>query len=180
MRRYEFMHIPKTGGSSVAKALNIESDHRIQHKRIIDDDVFKFTFVRNPWDRFVSIYNYCVKGSDVYRCRNVEQEVSFELFCDIRATGLHIGNPFVWNIHYRAQSDFIDLNDIDFIGRFENIQHDFDRVCECIGLEQIELQKVNCTDRMNYIEYYNDRTRDIIYNVYRNDIKHFGYEFDVL
>tara|TARA_R110000824_G_scaffold286698_4_gene474838 strand:+ start:2469 stop:3206 length:738 start_codon:yes stop_codon:yes gene_type:complete len=63
-----FVHIPRTGGSSVEKFFNYECDkkwrsHNAQHCTLEEysdgydlDDYFKFTIVRNPWDRLLSWY----------------------------------------------------------------------------------------------------------------------------
>ena len=65
--RFVFIHINKTGGSSIAKALNIPSVHRTAQEKIEEigqknwDRKLTFTVVRNPWDKVVSLYHYRVK-----------------------------------------------------------------------------------------------------------------------
>ena len=58
-----FVHVPRTGGVAIAKSLfgNLGGSHiSISLYRKVFSDVFdgyyKFTFVRNPWDRLVSAY----------------------------------------------------------------------------------------------------------------------------
>ena len=61
-----FIHIPRTGGTSIKSALNLHDKiykEDVYHMSANDipkecEDYFKFTFVRNPFDRFVSLYFY--------------------------------------------------------------------------------------------------------------------------
>ena len=62
--KFIFIHVPKTGGSSVKKALGIKVHG---HKKFSDwskdyPDYFSFAFTRNPWDRFVSSFFYLEQG----------------------------------------------------------------------------------------------------------------------
>ena len=103
--RYAFLHIPKTGGSSIAEpdyqsgngalvALLGSEDHvQAGHIRAVGlknrlqnnwDDYFKFAFVRNPWDRIVSLYDYFLQDPEK-QCSALGKEIaklgSFREFC---------------------------------------------------------------------------------------------------
>jgi len=66
---------------------------------------------------------------------------------------------------------------IDFIGRFENLQQDYDVVCDKIGMPSKKLQVFNSTPHKHYTEYYNDETVGIVAELYSKDIEYFGYKF---
>ena len=139
---------------------------------------YKFSFVRNPWDRFVSLYFYCMTGSTMMqKNKNAKPVLDFKSFCKLVKSGFYIGNSYVWNTHYQPQTNFIDLPDIDFVGRFENIQHDFDIVCDKIGFKQQQLPHTNKSKHKHYTKYYDDETREIVAEKYAKDIEVFGYEF---
>jgi Sulfotransferase family len=132
---------------------------------------FKFGFVRNPWDRVVSLY----ERTEALQLRN---EMSFEEFVDwiqySSATCVH--SP-----PHRYQLDwFVDPNGnllVDFIGKFERLDKDWALVAQKLGLEEkLPHRRENPRER-HYTEYYTPRTRDVIAAKFKVDIERFGYEF---
>ena len=113
----------------------------------------------------------------MYSLKNSSNKISFDLFCQVCSEGLYIGNQYIWFIHFKPQKHFIN-NNIKFIGRFEKLQEDFDFVCNQIKLEPKKLSKLNSTKHEHYSHYYNKKTRDIVYNIYKEDVKYFKYEFE--
>jgi hypothetical protein len=66
---------------------------------------------------------------------------------------------------------------IDFVGRFENLQNDFDAVCDTIGVPRQQLLNSNHIQRKRYTEYYDEETREIVAKHHARDIEYFGYKF---
>ena len=138
------------------------------------ESYFKFGFVRNPWDRVVSLY-------ERIEPIQMKDKMSFDEFVDwiqfSSATCTH-SSP------HRYQLDwFLDGSGnmlADFIGRFERLDQDWAFVADKLGITEKTLPHARENPRArHYTEYYNGRTREIIAQKFRIDIEHFGYEFGV-
>jgi len=201
-----FICIPKTGSTSVQSALKrFGFKENGQYKKHFTNkeykefkrtrNYFSFTFVRNPFDRLVSEYHFTGRPwySKIYK---IKYDLTFHNYVKYVVGE---GKPFSrhrfesksntvppgrqWAAHMISAGDkdwsmfqFI-ADGVDFIGRFENFQEDFNTVCNKIGIPQQKLAHVNATKHKHYTEYYNDETRQIVAEKYAKDIEYFGYEF---
>lgn len=128
---------------------------------------FKFGFVRDPKDRLVSAWKNQVIKNNVY-CFAPEQRADmhdFNYFVDWLADqDIH-----KTDIHFRMQREFLDLNNIDYLGRFENFSNDFNFVCKTIGLPIKRLHAKNKSKERDPIisEELSDKIKDIYQIDYR-------------
>ena len=114
----------------------LPADERQRRGREQFDSYFKFGFVRNPWDRTVSL---CNRREGL----TLKEKMSFDEFVDwinyASATCIH---PAL----YRYQLDwFVEPHGnilVDFIGKFEKLETDWHYVSEKLGIEQV-LPKLN-------------------------------------
>jgi hypothetical protein len=132
-------------------------------------DFFKFAFVRNPFDRFVS---YCAFMT--------RQSGHFET--DPKAVMRHfIANPPWQHILFQPQHSFVtDAGGemlADEVGRVETMQESYDRIAARIGIPTAALDKVNSSKRQNYRDYYDAPLIDGVASLYARDLEYFGYEF---
>ncbi|RLB44268.1 MAG: sulfotransferase [Deltaproteobacteria bacterium] len=146
--------------------------------REIFDQLFKFAFVRNPWDLQVSSYHHIMRE----RPHLLKGINSFQDFLKWK---LDPDRPYHYIIDtsIELQSDYlVDLNGkviVDFIGRYENLQQDFVEACNRIGISPKRLpHKRQAKDRKPYQEYYTDETAELIAQHFHKDIDMFGYKFD--
>lgn len=146
------------------------------------DSYFKFSFVRNPWSRVVSYWNYINQCKISYLKNNhhpyfgpvcikilKECEQDFSLFIKL------------WNWHLPSFFDMLAKEDgtllADFVGKLENVQEDFNIVCDKIGIPKQKLPHKNKTKRKHYTEYYDNETKQIVAEKFAKDIEFFGYKF---
>jgi hypothetical protein len=132
-------------------------------------EFFKFAFVRNPFDRFVS---YCAFMS----------RQSGEFDRDPKAVMRHfIANPPWAHILFQPQHSFVTSSEgeilADDVGRVEEMQASYDRIARRIGIPTAALEKVNSSDRKDYRDYYDQSLIDGVAKLYARDLELFGYEF---
>lgn len=213
--RYNFLfvHIAKTGGTSVRTALRrrIWADpyrvpqwvgrrisgwtgHRIgtkfpRHakgiaaKEMLPGDfferLFKFAFVRNPWDLQVSSYHH-VRRERPHLMAGIDD---FESFLKMKFSS---ERPYHYILDASVAPQWhsvIDLDGkclLDFIGRFETLVDDYRHICHTIGMTPIpELpHKRRAGTRKDYRSYYTDNTAEFIGRLFKKDVDGFGYTFD--
>lgn len=150
---------------------------------------FKFAFVRNPWDRLVSLYFHSLKllkdGWIIEPLELLKPSLnSFEDFlhaiCRSPVQGRPLENEWTKFQAYNQIDWLIDDSGKmvpDFVGRFERIDDDFRDLCESIGMPCTPLDVENKTSRGPYEGYYNNRGIDMVSDVFSRDIKAFGYRF---
>lgn len=133
-------------------------------------NLFKFAFVRNPWDRLVSRYSYLKRNDGHPRHALVNQLSGFDEYVEweIRR-GRMFQHTYVTDLEGRAI--------VDFVGRFENLEADFARACAQLRIKA-ELPKANASSHRDYRTYYSDATRQRVAECFKSDIELFGYTFD--
>ncbi len=178
---------------------HLKADEYVRYQYLTQDafdDYYKFSFVRNPWSRLVSLYKF----------------LGYETKLDFRPFLLGMFKSYIFerdNWFVGPQSDFVYSSEgellVDYLGRFEDLQNSFDFVCRQIGISVKRLPHVNKsesngsnpdfadeqkdtypdkvagkdkpTEHQNYQEYYDQETIDCVAQLYRKDIMLFGYDF---
>jgi len=184
-----FVHVPKCAGVSVCRALygNLGPGHTpfSEYPWIFDPNsfqsYFKFTFVRNPWDRLVSAYHFLKRGgmndADLEFAKvELKPYNSFDAF--VRGW---LNEDNIWKRHH-FRPQFFYLEDLhrrvhlDFIGRFENLRNDFLYVADKLKISA-DLPRSNMSTHLEFRSLYSDETRAIVSRVYAQDIKQLQYTF---
>jgi hypothetical protein len=177
-----FIHIPRTGGTSVELALIGKNwwqvDRTTKHLTCRQarqvyaeywDNYFKFSIVRNPWDWLVSLYLSHNKA------RSEGGRIDWKSYAKNPRLALHEQNSII-------QSEIIG-DEIDFILKFENLSQDFKLLCSRLSREIAELPhfvaksgRVDEKDQ-HYSKFYDDELRDIVARRHKADIRRFNYSF---
>jgi len=143
------------------------------------DGLFKFVFVRNPWDLQVSSFHH-IRRERPHLMSHVET------FDDFMRWKLDPERPYQFHVDtsIELQSDYVvDLHGkvlVDFIGRYESLPEDFDEACRQIGVKAPTLlHKRKAKDRdKDYRSYYSDELAERVAAHFARDIEVFGYRFD--
>ena len=175
-----FIHIPKAGGSSIESIIKKYNNElpACLHKRVkfyskkYREACFVFTFTRNPYDRLLSAHTYLTKGYGNKRDIKFGKTLSpdFKIFVKTQ-----LDSNINW-LHFKPMKYYI-CDDIDFIGKTENYEADFKYVCDKIGIPQQQLPHKNKSRHKHYTKYYDDETREIVTEIYTEDIEYFGYKY---
>lgn len=185
IRRFVWFRVAKVGSRTIynhlkKSRLSLEVDHpyNVSYIPRFYRSYFKFAFVRNPWDRIVSSWHNKVLKENHFKFNEAELKRmgQFKYFIDY-VSRLDIKSC---DNHVRSQCALIDLNEIDYIGRFENFVHDLRYVLERIGIQSDKLLHENKSYRKkkDYRQYYTSEIKEKVYQIYQKDIVLFGYQFD--
>lgn len=157
------------------------------HPRLIRDflgktkysNYFKFTFVRDPRERLVSLYSYIrQKEREIYEGagvdlpplnREVLQSPDFETWL-LNSEQLPV-----------PQMDFFSTNGeflLDFVGRTENVQGELRKIQSILGIDELVLPQTNESKHKPAREYFTIEMNDIVANKYKIDFEFFGYNID--
>ncbi len=135
------------------------------------ESCFKFAFVRNPFDRFVSYCAFMSRESGQFAA----QPTTFmkQVLFDLRPEQ-----------HILFQPQHLLLCDVDgglltdYVGRVEDMQASYDHVCATLGFESTALGRVNSSQRGDYRQYYDAELIAGVSHYYHRDLELFGYSFD--
>lgn len=185
--RFIFVHIGRTGGTSLERLAGVgltrdprtapagNTDFPDKHAtfdyyyRTFPEEFssfFKFTIIRNPYDRLVSAWLWRNSVMKDQRC-------SLSDFALTRPGG--------WGYRSRLQLDNMDfgasIKALDYIARYENLEKDMEFICNKINLDFEKFPHTNRTKSGHYRDYYDDHTLELVTGLFRFDIEYFGYRF---
>jgi len=177
-----YIHINKTGGSSIEKALSIPTEHKTALEKIEEigqkawNKKYTFTVIRNPWDKVVSQYHYRVNTNQTNLREN---PIEFKEWVK-RTYGYQDAYYYDTPKMFMPQVDWLTDHSgkilVDEIIHFENLEVEFNEVLEKLGRNKT-LPHVKKSNRGNYREYYDDETIEMVRNWFERDIEEFGYQY---
>jgi len=203
--KFIFVHIPKSAGSSMTKALkrlpgnNSDlTNHKTKHETLAEffqeagkrcpppadtkevawQSYFKFGFVRNPWDRIASLYAYLQEAQPRPEIKSIN---SFAQFLE----EFDAGEKWIAKLRsMRPQHEFfLDESGkmaADFIGCHEMLGEDFNQLQKHFGIS-LSLPHANksSNSERDYRSNYSDKLVEIVGRRFAADISYFGYQFEV-
>ena len=127
-------------------------------------DLYKFTCVRNPWDRMVSYY---------FGTTPLVAALDRKEFGRLILRALSVTD------YLRLDKGEADpFGNLDYIIRFENLADDFRAVCARLGIPDAPLPQYNRSNREHYSNYYDAELCELIRKRFAPEIDRFGYAFE--
>jgi len=206
IHRCIFVHIPKTGGTSIENLIwsgpaanRSESDlwmgfvdkyHNkyqtggLQHlfathiRTEVGEPVFsryfKFSVVRNPWDRAVSQFVYTkTKHPMLQNFIGMKQGDCFKKYLQLISQKRHVQ----WEPQVNFLRDAYGTSIVDYVGRYETFSQSVLHILRVLGLDVQAIPHEKRGDRGPYQDYYDDESEEMIAELYAEDIKAFGYSY---
>jgi len=195
-KKHIFIHIPKTAGQSIVHnycdryeiiphrkhVINKSIHHKEKNnphisasmvRDIVGDEIydnaFKFTIVRNPFDRLVSFYYFGIKNM----LRNKFKKFGgFVAYACNKQDRKNIGTG--WSYARYSQSHFVD-DEVDMIIKFEELEDSWDELSTLLGINK-HLAKKNKTKHRHYSTYYTPEMVEMVIEAFAEDFERFGYK----
>jgi hypothetical protein len=127
-------------------------------------NLYKFTCVRNPWDRMVSFYFTPTQSPE-----NWDRKKFRRVIFDALSLGDYL------RLDQGKEDPFAN---VDYIMRLENLPNDFETVCHNLDIPVKPLPQYNRSTREHYSKYYDDELRELVRRRFAAEIERFGYAFE--
>lgn len=170
----------------------LKQKHILVSKRDLSDfkEYWKFALVRNPWDRLVSCYTQKLVSR-----QETESGKTRKFRPNLSRLGFHPDMSFdefvsvvcdtpdnIADSHFKSQYLYIaDTRKhllVDYIGRFEKIDEEFEFIFKKLGIgSDYQLPHLLKSKRGDYREYYTPKSEKMVAKRYQTDIEMFKYSF---
>lgn len=207
-----FIHIPKTAGTSVINEIKkSRTVYHVANDRTKNDNyhstakdcftsvpqiqkLYKFTIVRNPWDRACSWYFFRKKivekeinrlkvGKKSKKLANNLQDLKLEMlflnsgFNDWLSKYIYSTWDFTWFSLSHDQHTWLDGIELDKIFKFENLYEELKSI-DVLNLSNLKHMRKSLNNKNDFRLIYNKDSIDLIEKIYKKDIKKFGFKFE--
>lgn len=197
-KNFLFIHLPKTAGNSIQSLLKEYSEDQLvcvndrqdgverfevrnsyaglhKHSKLLDykkalpeslfNNLFKFSTVRNPWDRVISHY-----FSPHRQVTHWDRKEFIELIQKI---------PTLQQMLMLHADDSNSLSNVNFLLHFENLSHDFDKLCKRIDIPSNPLPFRNRSLKplTDYRKFYDSELIAMVGEKFKDEILFGNYQF---
>ncbi len=184
-----FIHIPKSAGTSILKAMGGWSGDHCSYREFQRasptrfERYYKFCFVRNPYDRLVSVYEYLKQGGNKGSDLVMQSEILSEYNTFDKFVNNYLDKDIIYRVNLlRPQYWFIydEKNQlkVDFVAKFENIDNDYRMISAKIKarIKELPLVNVSVNKSKDYMKYYDENLKKKVQELYILDFKLLDYD----
>lgn len=180
-----FIHVPKTGGQSISKMLGIPKGtprnyywEGLTHLRLSAirdreniEGYYTFMFVRNPYDKILSEYNWRMKNRHAITYNEPTRE--YMEFSEYMETLLERWDKLTphWREKAHIVPQWMFYEDGMDVFKYEQFSEECEKIKARLGLN-VETPRVNVG---HYSTAHTDRTIDIVNELYKEDFERFDY-----
>jgi len=182
---FAFIHINRTAGTSIGRAIGLPCKQHFTVREVVAqvgradwERAYRFSIVRNPWDKVVSHYKHRVRTNQTglgERPIPFAEWVAATYGPDKRLP--YYDQPKMFQPQVEWLRDDERRIGLDFIGRFEDVSGAYRQIAGRLELTG-ELPHYNGTESTDYRTFYDDRTAETIGDWFAEDLAEFGYRFD--
>ncbi len=200
---FVFIHIPKNAGTSIYQALGIKvprhytvNEYQNMLGKDMYDRLFSFAIVRNPFSRFISLYNYARLEESYYHSSINPENARYGKHMDydilknasvsdcvrylIEGKLQHNPPHIQWLPQTTWLKNVFGDIDIKYLGRLEDLEFHGRNLSSILGFESLKsIGQVNSSGSnfTTYKQLIDSSSRSILENYYKDDLENFGYEF---
>lgn len=190
-----FIHIPKTAGTSIEQFIKDDNKNDLEYLGVrgnrsmhhftalelkmelkyIFDLYYKFSIVRNPYDRLLSEYYWTPIPNVGFKAGKSKFEF-LNYVADTVKNKKYFDN--IYNDHFIPQHQFLFNNKkllVNEVFKYEDLSRASDYLKKKLNIEK-ELPYLNNSKLNIKKDYWNLRQKERIYKLYKNDFIIFNYE----
>ncbi|WP_428737639.1 sulfotransferase family 2 domain-containing protein [Sulfurimonas sp.] len=182
-----FIHVPKAAGTSISYSVYSRTlghfKARLLKKVLGDlfDKSFKFSVVRNPYNRVRSAYKFVKQnGTGIMGIRNKKVYSSYKFDTFESFVKLWLKETDITKEDYVFQPQYLFTHDenknilLDKVWKLEEFEKFTREIIHYIDIEQIYHLNESSKDKKEYV--WPEELREIVYEKYKDDFLLFGYE----
>jgi hypothetical protein len=193
---------PALAHNKLESGLSFLSETESALELLLDKNIRKYSFIRNPYSRILSAYLNKVEPYvnnerdehsdnsyfytiyqyiDAYRVDKLPGESDVNFYCFLHWL-TNVNNVHTNNEHWLSQVKLLRTSEVkyDFIGKFENIDKDAAYLLKEINCDiefpnqkKVSFAPTNAKDKLD--QYYTEKEKELVYELYKMDFNEFNY-----
>ena len=182
-RKALYIHIPKTGGTSISQIIYDKEDHHFSARELAFfypkefKNYYKFSVVRHPFDRIVSMYKYIQQHPQLEAFQELAiPDTFFDFIMNFLRPEIIKYQYFFWSQKAYLCNHLGSVNQIDFIGRFENFNESLCYIKSVLNTEKSIPWKNKSSAQVLFDQSLEKKLRKRVYELYKNDYYLFDYK----